>query len=536
MSEQPPKFNPQDHAKLIANDDQDLQRFNTALGDENGVVSPAAAQGFIDYTESASPKPVEADGFGPDMVINPNNGNAVKQTAYFDAKREEHFNETQSNEYEAMGLFELARELAQSELAEDKTKSTTLNDLLIEKWISESEKLTDTDETFKDPDFALRSREEKLWDRVVKYKDSYKDGLLNPKTGAIEKPSDIAEQVDPDRASFILHSLKDMNVPDEILQNLDPAYFYDTKNPNHKDINEQMPKELGDWFDANQNPGDPTTPKDKNGGDQKNDPLIDKTNDKRDRINYKTAEKWMNDLKNRGVPDEILQDFPAEFFYNDGDPDQIDDTPESFKQWLEENPDALKDGKEVNGEPNQPKSTENEQPAKKRSFRSKLTEFMTQDGAVTFDKKGNAIVNTDLEDWTEKKELWRKIALGAGAVALAGASYYLVKNGIPFNLGGGNHATNVATVNDVANAPNPTNHISPRHTAGGLPETIDHLKTMKLGSGETIWQYAEQALREQGIDSPTDTQVVKKTQSILMSNGLTWRDARSLPEGFKFNI
>lgn len=62
-------------------------------------------------------------------------------------------------------------------------------------------------------------------------------------------------------------------------------------------------------------------------------------------------------------------------------------------------------------------------------------------------------------------------------------------------------------------------------------------QTVRLGNnGNTIWQHAEQALREQGIENPTDKQIVKKTQSILMSNGLTWQGARSLPIGFRLKI
>jgi len=69
-------------------------------------------------------------------------------------------------------------------------------------------------------------------------------------------------------------------------------------------------------------------------------------NETRNRIDEDYAADAMHTMKDAGVPDEIIKDIPAEYFYKVDDADKIDDTPEALKNWIAENPDVVDATKE----------------------------------------------------------------------------------------------------------------------------------------------------------------------------------------------
>lgn len=140
------------------------------------------------------------------------------------------------DDYESMGVIELAKRLADAELNNDKTTQSNLTDTLLGKLEQISEGFGDKEGASKHfADGGSIDPHDALLDRVMKYKDRYKEQRI---IGATDSKIDV-----------------------EVLNN------------------------------------------------------------------------WMTSLKNEGVPDEIIKQFPPTFFYKDGDPGQTDDIPESYKLW-----------------------------------------------------------------------------------------------------------------------------------------------------------------------------------------------------------
>ncbi len=159
----------------------------------------------------------------------------------------------------------------------------------------------------------------------------------------------------------------------------------------------------------------------------------------RSRIDDEVATKWMTELKSQGVPDDILQKFPASFFYKDGDPEQTDDTPQEYLDWLEENPQTQPENTEdISQDDTQeiPVITGPE-PKTKRGLWARVKQAFKKPPAVRFDGKnykgervtskkiGDAIVDTRDRKY-EGRHYAAIVATGALAV---GAAYLMSKVG-----------------------------------------------------------------------------------------------------------
>lgn len=192
----------------------------------------------------------------------------------------------------------------------------------------------------------------------------------------------------------------------------------------------------------------------------------------REKIYPDTAQEWTARMLELGVPTELIDKIPATFFYTEGDPEKTDKLPDELVTWIKTNLDVSSSSKEqaqeddeenysddgvtrlifsdpLNGSRNHelpqrgraangdrissrddstPQAEKNQdsrtrKPAvtpKPKTWRDRIKKFMTQEGAITWDKKGNAIVNTDLQERTRGEKIGL-YSLGLGSLAIVGA-------------------------------------------------------------------------------------------------------------------
>ncbi len=274
-------------------------------------------------------------------IHDPNNGRFVNPDAYFEEQRKTHEEKTQAP-YEEMGSLELARALAEAEVHEDQTAIQNVSDALLEKLAAESKKLSTRIEGTNRPnnDGDVVDPSDALWGRVMRYKDNYVQQLKNINT---------RDKIDVDYAQQQANELKDLNVPDEVIQAVPAEHFFKEDDPQARmdeaDVLKQYRESNPDSDLAKQ--------------------------EQLDKMNPQKLENWMQYLKSEGVPDEIIQDFPASFFYDDDDAEQTGDIPESFQQWLAERADSNQDHAGVS-EPNN-ENQEDEPQITKLSFRERAS-------------------------------------------------------------------------------------------------------------------------------------------------------------------
>ncbi len=239
-------------------------------------------------------------------IHNPDTGRFVNPDAYFDEQRKTHEDESQTP-YEEMGSLELARALAEAEVHQDQTTIQNVSDVLLEKLVAESKKLSTIVEGTNRPnnEGEVTDPSDALWNRVMRYKDAYVQQLKN---------ADTRDRIDVDYAQQAANELKDLNVPDEVIKAVPAEHFFKEDDP---EVRMEEADVLRQY--------------------RQNNPNSDLAKQEQlDRINPQTLEDWMLYLKSEGVPDEIIQDFPASFFYDSDDEEKTSDTPESFQQWLAE--------------------------------------------------------------------------------------------------------------------------------------------------------------------------------------------------------
>lgn len=180
-SPESPKFDQQQYLEAVAGQNEDLARLQTAIGDEQGHITPEAAQSYLEY-QAEQPQPVELYPEGDvrnsvlskNPVVDPRTGNAVNRDSYLDGRRAElSRDQDDQNAYENMSISQLAKALGQAEFHGDKTTAGNISDILLHKMSDASEKLSKNNEgaskNFKnagEPD-----PQEAFWNRVMRIKD-----------------------------------------------------------------------------------------------------------------------------------------------------------------------------------------------------------------------------------------------------------------------------------------------------------------------------------------------------------------------------
>lgn len=129
-------------------------------------------------------------------VHSPIDGNFINSDEYFDKQRTTH-EENLQTPYEEMGMLELARELAKAELAEDRTSTENISDVLIDKLAYQADvfhgKVEGSGQSGAVKDGEVVDPADALWSRVMGYKDSYKD-TISGITGAEVLPEQSVEE------------------------------------------------------------------------------------------------------------------------------------------------------------------------------------------------------------------------------------------------------------------------------------------------------------------------------------------------------
>lgn len=396
-------------------------------------------------------------------IHDPDTHKFVSADAYHDAKRDEHYDESLGTSYEEMNPLELARELAKAELSQDRTKTETLTDILLDKVAAQAEK-TSNPNAIRDNDdderIARRNREieiseklaekhgesndpqMRLLDKVINYKEKYKQSL-SAVTGQTEQEAkdqaqaeETRSKIDYDKVDGFREYLNKDGAPiSDILKDTPAEAFIGDKTED--EFIQLLPDSYKNWVKK----------MDKNPVQETSDEDIDEFLAKKlnnDRVDKELAtDKWET-LKQAGVPKEILSAIPDEYFYNKDDRDFTDDEGEVFNKWLNDNPEVHErltkmhpalvgkiatkikvnmDPKTLNGpEQEQSDNAEDEnipEDLPRLSVWGRIKDRWNRQAAVTFDKSGNAIVNEELAGVDiDKKGM---IALGVGALAIAAA-------------------------------------------------------------------------------------------------------------------
>ncbi len=123
----------------------------------------------------AASRPSQEEG---GSIHSPEDGHYMNADSYFDAKREDHYQEgIEATSYEDMTMTELSRKLGDAELADDKTMADDVLDVLLERIDEHVEKAQSTHD--KTPDAEEPDLHSAWLDRLTKFKDDYKQDVLD---------------------------------------------------------------------------------------------------------------------------------------------------------------------------------------------------------------------------------------------------------------------------------------------------------------------------------------------------------------------
>jgi len=299
-----------------------------------------------------------------------------------------------------------------------------------------------------------------------------------------------------------------------------------------------------------------------------------------DRIDKDAAEKWLNDLRAAGVPMEIISDFPASYFYRDGDPEETDDLPESFIEWRNQNP-GIKIGPNGNGDAHieaSPSEADAERERKiaraqvmldnaaasavasndgdvsPKGWKAWFKDRLNREAAVTFNKSdprtgkkiGDASVNTELAG----VDIDRKtVVVAVGALAVTAGSILAAKYGglNPFDMFNGSEAdTGTTTAPEADPTPPETEgtrsesspEVSDSETPDSTQETDlpEGFEPVISAENPTPSHVAYDLLKAEGVLNPSIGQIHDKTQELLDLNNMDWPDAKKLQPGFRLRI
>lgn len=109
-------------------------------------------------------------------IHDPNTGKFVDPSRYNEKGRDRHYADSMAEEsYESMSMSSLAKALGQAELDSDKTKAEDISDVLLEKMSV----FADSARTERSPDGMSSEAQDKLFARIMKIKDLYKESHRN---------------------------------------------------------------------------------------------------------------------------------------------------------------------------------------------------------------------------------------------------------------------------------------------------------------------------------------------------------------------
>jgi len=370
-------------------------------------------------------------------VHDPVTNTQINPDIYHQKKRDEHA-DSAIQTYEDMGMVQLTHKLADAEISGDKSTYNEVEEVLLNKLIEFSEpldqqkKLTGNEDESEiirktldwqsEQQSAERLGEsadpvERLMQKLINEKDRYKQEVTMSKvdTDFIDTTRKYIDDLGGDSSEI----MKEVPVEAEL------------KGKTDKERWELMPDSYKELYGK--------------------DPNI-----ARNRIDKDVLENWVNTLLASGVPREIIQEFPASFFYNDDDPEQTDDYPEAFAEWLEKNPDTkigqaktkseIIDQEKINnsakniliGAADEADDSSEAEPEPRKGIFARIRARMN-DPAVTFEKIENRVGDNGLEFVKTReqhvdtdREINKKamIALGIGGIAI-GAAIISAKTGGP---------------------------------------------------------------------------------------------------------
>lgn len=493
--------------------------------------------------------------------------------------------------YENMGMLELARELAQAELREDRTTAGNVSDVLLGKMADHADKMSSKD-------LKVGEADDALYDRIIGYKDTYKDQLattaqrdrINPekaqymnnlmkdagisdetiKDAPIEyfyesddpdfkdpslhasdeinskvnyyrehgksqdEVSELRDRVLPVYAADLAHALKDAGLSDEALSALPKEYFYNSNDPEYRNIFADNPAELSDVLDAVMNAS-----------------ANEKTNETRDRINPAVAESLAQTLKQAGVSDEVLNNLSPEYFYDPSDPefkniftDGPEEVAEAFKS-ASERAHAARPVPPANGSDDPrprrtPEHVEDDEslPAEavKVGWKGRIADWKRRLKQLMNPR--SAAYNSGSwkhEDIEKARKDQRRVIIGGavGAVIMAGTAYAMFKSG---------NGVDTDVVRTIANV-NPIDTLTDtiNNTVGNLEgvaeaapapsetaEVVEKMTSFDVRPGEGFTQVISHLKEAQGlspdqlkdvVDQAVDQGLIGKTNTYLMGNG-----------------
>jgi len=431
-------------------------------------------------------------------VHNPENGQFANPDKYFDAVREDSESASlQQDAYEDKGMVELARELGQAELNKDKTTENNVLDSL----------LTKIDEHVAKGDESSSNREEAMFDKDGKPVDMH-DVWLN-------KLLAVKDKFKQDSVTAKSKSPEDPKPRSEVIELENPKS--PEKEPYFKPGQTVFVKRTAGQVESGWETGRTFVDDD---GIEVVHVHGTEIVDGQEKGIYKTVP--VEDLKHWQEQEEIRDRVNANVeasravraARNEARAEQTDDLP------------VVVAPAEV------VKTQEGRVKGAFKRAKNKLGKLYAAAGvgfgAVLLDTKSYF---TDPEHGKERQKRAKIIGAAAGALALVGTAYLLIKG---LDGGGSKDAHSVVPKKN----PSIGGEIVPKGNANvtASTEVVNHAHEQLNHAGDTIWNHASNDLISKGVTNPSPAQIQAETQRILDLNHINWDQARQLPIDYDFLV
>lgn len=426
----------------------------------------------------------------------PATGNFINPSRYHDTQREIHFESTQQPKLEEMGMFELARELAEAEVNGNKTAVEDISPVLLDKMSAQAGKMSP------DGHEDGKTAEDAIFDRVIRYKDKYKADLLGEKARTDSETDSSA-----DSSLEQLQTLQKQAADAETDAYKSVINFVNSDETDPEKLREAALNALDDIQIARQSGNDAldatqrallATLEGEEGatGNSENGHAAPALDSERPAPAVEDVVPEMDESISREFPEhtESVEEFNRDYYDNGEDESENSD----YKSPVERIRDRL--------------------------------QSVWYGAAARFTGEAN-------RDNGENNSKKRK-ALLIGAVAVAGIVGW--KTGVigdavdsVKDLFDGSDNTDKGN-SSGADKPENNNTASDKPNRDKAP-TVGDIGILEE-KGSNIWEDAEQNLISKGINGPSEAQIQAETQRILDLNNLSWEEARDLPVGYKFQV
>lgn len=189
----------------------------------------------------------------------------INPDKYFDEQRDIHagFDKMEADkdydEYQEMGLKELSERYAEAEYHNDKTSSWNISEVIDQKVDAQAYK-NDSPQVGDD----IR---ENLYNMVLKNAAKHQDKLKSE-----AERSSTRDRIDPENAASVMHTMKNVGIPEDIIKNIPKENFYHQGDP---EKSSKVPEELKDWIsdnrDADENSKNPSAQEEEEPADNRSD-------------------------------------------------------------------------------------------------------------------------------------------------------------------------------------------------------------------------------------------------------------------------